>query len=329
MHVEYHHFSECLSYIYGTHQIIFCVQKGLVCFQRQAFEVVPGCDSEHLSAYSADFCVNASYLMNAIDNVTSLDSSSEAPMEDADVELEEELEDGAWENDIGWDGTAVDNTISPVAAAIGAPDNTPAPTVIPTAAPSIADSMDSTASETITQEPSASAVELPVLKIIGNAGIYDTYPLQECQGSCVSDADCRDGLICLFRYGLGEGPVQGCSGIAHEGANYCIAELDGAHESYDDSPNSSAPSSDSTETSNPTDGASEMSLSTLAATIATTETYAPSSDLNATIEAVQLDPSVSSASLPPLTLVFESLDHLPECAGGKFKLQYVDNPGSS
>lgn len=45
------------------------------------------------------------------------------------------------------------------------------------------------------------------------------YPLQECQGDCDSDSDCDWGLTCFQRDG--EESIEGCTGAGSDGWDYC------------------------------------------------------------------------------------------------------------
>ncbi|CAB9505702.1 expressed unknown protein [Seminavis robusta] len=61
---------------------------------------------------------------------------------------------------------------------------------------------------------------LPFLQLLGADGIFDFFPLAECQGSCSEDSDCMDGLKCFVRQN--REIIPGCQGVSHDRANYCI-----------------------------------------------------------------------------------------------------------
>jgi len=56
--------------------------------------------------------------------------------------------------------------------------------------------------------------------------LYLLYP-GLCEGNCVFDENCGDGLVCLRRSGLSDGSVvvPGCFGTPKMGYQYCVADL--------------------------------------------------------------------------------------------------------
>jgi len=62
----------------------------------------------------------------------------------------------------------------------------------------------------------------PSLVTVGSNGSpQSAYPLSECEGSCLTDADCVGNLICLER-SAGSIIVPGCAGAAEGDIDYCI-----------------------------------------------------------------------------------------------------------
>ena len=63
------------------------------------------------------------------------------------------------------------------------------------------------------------------LVLMGHKGLPETaFPLDECQGDCNSDLDCREGLVCRQRYD--DAKVAGCSGRGQGGKDYCARPTD-------------------------------------------------------------------------------------------------------
>jgi hypothetical protein len=48
------------------------------------------------------------------------------------------------------------------------------------------------------------------------------YPLDECQGDCDSDNECKGSLICFRREAGNDGTIPGCNGIDTSKTDYCI-----------------------------------------------------------------------------------------------------------
>lgn len=59
------------------------------------------------------------------------------------------------------------------------------------------------------------------LKVLGNNGSPpEAFPLGLCQGDCDSDAECKDGLVCMQR--KADEKIPGCKGNAAKGLDYCV-----------------------------------------------------------------------------------------------------------
>ena len=62
---------------------------------------------------------------------------------------------------------------------------------------------------------------------MGNDGLpEDAFPLARCQGDCDSDDECQEGLYCMQRSADEE--VPGCIGTATYGTDYCVAAATGS-----------------------------------------------------------------------------------------------------
>jgi len=58
--------------------------------------------------------------------------------------------------------------------------------------------------------------------VVKNGEPVDRYPLGVCEGHCLRDSDCADGLVCYKRSYFD--PVPGCDGAGTRGKDYCIVE---------------------------------------------------------------------------------------------------------
>ena len=63
--------------------------------------------------------------------------------------------------------------------------------------------------------------QMPYLRRVGNDGIFDTFPLEECEGDCDESEDCNGpGLACMQR--IANETVPGCQGTADFAVDYCV-----------------------------------------------------------------------------------------------------------
>ena len=83
---------------------------------------------------------------------------------------------------------------------------------------------------------------LPYLELLGADGVFESFPLGPCQGSCFDDRDCLDGLICFQRQG--DEAVPGCRGKGHSSANYCVFSVMSAMETGPDDQERESPTMD-------------------------------------------------------------------------------------
>ena len=62
---------------------------------------------------------------------------------------------------------------------------------------------------------------MPYLRRVGNDGIFDTFPLEECECDCDESEDCNGpGLACMQR--IANETVPGCQGTADFAVDYCV-----------------------------------------------------------------------------------------------------------
>jgi hypothetical protein len=111
--------------------------EGLRCYHRSAFEPVPGCDPSSLGVFAADYCVNASYLVDSFNTTVDIH-------EDPDDELQAFLNEESWQFHMDVSDTEVTASLKP----------TKLPTVAPTPFPTKAQSTKNTTTlPTVTPTP--------------------------------------------------------------------------------------------------------------------------------------------------------------------------------
>ena len=158
---------------------------GLICFQRDPLDPVPGCLGVDRS--QNDYCIRDPNTEPAL-------KPTSAPVADA----------------------ATDTPGTEEETAVPTPSPTPRTTDAPVAE-------ESTDVPTIT--PAATTTSVPVLELElkGNNGSPSSvYPLGECEGDCDDDDECGPGLICFQRDS--SDPVPGCLGMDRSQNDYCIRD---------------------------------------------------------------------------------------------------------
>ncbi|CAJ1961945.1 unnamed protein product [Cylindrotheca closterium] len=151
-------------------------QPGLVCYQRNAFDPVPGCSGGEDVSSSTDFCVKDVYAKDPTGTPT--DSPSKQP------------------------------TRLPSKPPIGTPTRSPSkppigtPTTDPTTRPSGQ-----------ADQPSS---DLPCVSESFN------FPLQRCFGDCDTDMECQDGLVCFQRDSFESVPGCSCGESVESLTDYCV-----------------------------------------------------------------------------------------------------------
>lgn len=89
----------------------------------------------------------------------------------------------------------------------------------PTDEPSTTENPPPEVSTTIS--PSNSSEEMPYIRMVGNDGIFDSYPLAECEGDCDVTEDCiGSDLICFQR--IADESLPGCRGLPRFSVDYCV-----------------------------------------------------------------------------------------------------------
>ena len=170
-------------------------EGGLVCFQRNSFEPVPGCTGN--GVWRLDYCIDLK-----VANKITIEPTN-APITPTPAPVP---------------------PTSPPQKVL--PDPIPTPpntflTIGPTLAPTPAQPTPVPSKAPIASSPNKDPTSLPALVYAGNNGIpASAFPLKVCEGDCYSDKDCEGQLVCMQRNG-GES-VPGCSGFDGGNSDYCI-----------------------------------------------------------------------------------------------------------
>ncbi|CAB9521159.1 beta-induced protein ig-h3 [Seminavis robusta] len=211
--------------------------EGLVCFQRNKNDVVPGCRGGETFDADTDFCVPATPTTQA-PSLPPVASAFEAPttaptfaptFADTDTDTETAaptftptVPDTQSPTQSPTQGPTVAPTDVPTG---GTDDPTASPSQTPTESPSIQPS--TTPSESPSQAPTYLYLDLnithgylPPLVFVGDQVFVNLRPLGLCRGDCDADQDCIDELVC-FQRDLLE-PVPGCSGEGLASIDYCV-----------------------------------------------------------------------------------------------------------
>jgi len=176
--------------------------EGLYCFQRDAYEPVPGCGNKPTGAgfdTRADYCVQGPN-----------------PADDSDMTITE-----APEEDTFLEGDTQTGTASPSFAV------TEDATVQLTLTESVEEASNMEPAIAAEERPDGSGTmitdDIKPLQVPGNNGEpADAFPLQNCQGDCDDDSECAEGLFCWLRdY---EDKVPGCVGGLLSVTDFCVEE---------------------------------------------------------------------------------------------------------
>jgi len=194
---------------------------GLVCFQREAFDNVPGCNNGDMDASLTDYCIVDPTLITTFPPAPTDISTTDMPTDIPTTTLPTAIPTTTMP-------TAVPTTTVPTTV-----PTTPVPTDVPTTAPTPAVVLDTTISSPgtsvvftlppdgilTTLQPTAAATETAtiaiakasnVLTVVGqNGDPAEAFPLQACQGDCDTDKDCDWGLYCHQRESRKD-EVPGC-----------------------------------------------------------------------------------------------------------------------
>lgn len=154
--------------------------EGLICFQRGAFEPVPGCTGGELDDKMTDYCILDPFGSGFDDSTTS--APAVAPI-------------------------ALPVPVVPTAAT-ASPSVSSAATEAPVA-PVTASPVATAVNETMSPTPVPGPVGPP--KPVWNRGWEPGFLLDNCEGDCDEDSDCLPGLKCFSRETAGAA-VPGCFG---------------------------------------------------------------------------------------------------------------------
>jgi len=171
--------------------------EGLVCFQRDENEAVPGCIGGTSDIQKTDYCILDVY-----------GPGYELPPTDAPSPLPTQIPSKQPTSM----PTRAPQTPAPVitpAPQTNPPvvDPTTQPTSKPTKVPSSSPSINPTMMPTPLQTPRPTA---PLVSV-SNKGWEPPVPLGECEGDCDEDSDCGPGMYCYQRNAISS-PVPGCAG---------------------------------------------------------------------------------------------------------------------
>ena len=201
-------------------------QEGLMCFQRDPDQSVPGCQDGGQGFDSrGDYCVAM--------------PTEETPMGDmggADGGVESEVATGA-PTEVS---TGVLEEVAPIPCTMEmayCPDGTPMQrdtdcqwmdelcpaTMAPTEDEEVETAIMAMEQESESPTTSSPTEEMPSLEVVGqNGNPASAFPLQLCQGDCDDDDECDEGMVCLQRDRFD--PVPGC---AYNGldftTDFCVA----------------------------------------------------------------------------------------------------------
>lgn len=198
----------------------------LVCYQRDAFEPVPGCSGR--GEEGMDYCT-VGFSDELVVSLAPVSTETLPPELQSNLPPLETIGDnlplplGMCQGDCDNDDDCLDELVcfqrdllDPVPGCAGegqisydyctvAPGATLAPTT-PTTPPAMRP----------TTAPGVPVAQLPPLETVGDDL---ALPLGICQGDCDSDEDCLDDLVCFQRNMLE--PVEGCSGVGRVSYDYC------------------------------------------------------------------------------------------------------------
>eukprot|EP00980_Cylindrotheca_fusiformis_P016492 scaffold4914_cov108-Cylindrotheca_fusiformis.AAC.4 len=161
---------------------------GLICFQRDGVEAVPGCVGDGESTF--DYCFS---------NVPPLDFIGDFEMDFYQL--------GVCQGDCDFDSDCELGLVcyfreAGVSAVPGCGGD--------------ANQIGTGEDDFCIERPSDS-----YLVILADDDLPGNFPLPSCAGDCDADEDCQDGLSCFFRDGLT--PVPGCEGDGEFGFDYCTS----------------------------------------------------------------------------------------------------------
>ena len=182
--------------------------EGLVCFQRDANEPVPGCIGGENDGSRTDFCVHESASFHPTESPSDSPSSSHTPS--------------------------------------SSHNPSPSPSTYPSLAPSlsVAPSLSHKPSSSISPSAMTSAAPTRLTpKELVNLGSDPDGPLGVCTGDCDHDSDCEQGFVC-FQRGANE-PVPGCIGGENDGSktDFCVYESATLHPTESPPASSASPTS--------------------------------------------------------------------------------------
>jgi hypothetical protein len=204
--------------------------EGLICFQRDENQAVPGCIGGDTDIERTDYCIVDPYGSGY--ELPPTDSPTPLPPTDSPTPLPTEIP-----------------SKQPTALPTAAPQSrapvlgTDQPTKSPTKSPTINPTMLPTSLPTPlptplpTQRPTGPVINL------NNLGWEPPVPLGACEGDCDDDSDCGPGMYCYQRNAIAT-PVPGCAGGEHELtlADFCT---------YGSNPPIRYPTSEPTQTNKP------------------------------------------------------------------------------
>ena len=195
--------------------------EGLMCFQRNANDTVPGCIGGDTDIQKTDYCIldphGAGYVSAGQATPTSV-KPTPAPV------TANPTSSPVTSNPTS-SPTTPNPTSSPVSDPTSSPvsDPTSSPVSDPTSSP-VSDPTNSPVADPVptnlptrlfVPSPHPTIVSRPIPgslpKQIDNIGWEPPTPLGECQGDCDEDSDCSPGMYCFQRNAVNE-PVPGCAG---------------------------------------------------------------------------------------------------------------------